>query len=404
MNYKVERLGHQGDGIAAGPVYVPMGLPGDVVTGHLDGGRLSNMRITTPSDYRVKADCKHYKFCGGCQVMHADNEFVAEWKLDVVQTALDAQGILTEFRPVLTSRKASRRRATFAVRRTKSGTLAGFHARGSDTIVDVTACQLIEPALAAGLDFARAVAPISASRKAVLSVQCTVTMDGLDVVVRGAKPMQAKLFQDLGALIQNYDIARLSWEDEVVFQHRPPRIAFDGVDVVAPAGGFLQATEDGQKALLSAVSEVIGERRNRVVDLFAGCGTFALPLARHAAVHAVESEKASLSALYEAWRHSHGLKGVTTEIRDLFRCPLVEEELNQFDAAVLDPPRAGAHAQVAEIASSKLKTVAFVSCNPVTFARDARVLCDAGFRLSWVQVVDQFRWSTHVELAAAFQR
>jgi 23S rRNA (uracil1939-C5)-methyltransferase len=194
-------------------------------------------------------------------------------------------------------------------------------------------------------------------------------------------------------------VARLVWDDEVIAQEVPPTQSFGPASVCPPAGAFLQATKDGEAALLSSVQEIVGEA-DRIADLFAGCGTFALPLARTAEVHAVESEPDMLSALDQGWRMAKGLKKVTHEARDLFRRPLMPYELRKLDAVVIDPPRAGAEAQIAEIVKSDVPRLAYVSCNPVTFSRDAAILSEAGWTVDWVQVVDQFRWASHVELAA----
>jgi 23S rRNA (uracil1939-C5)-methyltransferase len=198
-------------------------------------------------------------------------------------------------------------------------------------------------------------------------------------------------------------LARLSWDGEVVFQSEPPVLAMGVARVSPPPGAFLQATPEGEAALLRAVLEATDGAR-RVADLFAGCGTFALPVAQRAEVHAVEGSSQMLAALDHGWRTALGLKRVSTETRDLFRRPLMPDELARFDAVVIDPPRAGAEAQIGQIAAAQLPRVAAVSCNPVTFARDARALVTAGYRLDWVQVVDQFRWSAHVELTACFTR
>ncbi|MFN3613359.1 MAG: class I SAM-dependent RNA methyltransferase, partial [Rubrimonas sp.] len=203
------------------------------------------------------------------------------------------------------------------------------------------------------------------------------------------------------------DLARLTYDGDVVAIRRDPRQIMGGVPVTPSPGGFLQAVADAEKALVEAVREVVGDA-TRIADLFAGCGAFTFPLAARASVHAVEGDAAALMALDAAWRAarglSGGLRGVTTEARDLFRRPLLADELRRFDAVVIDPPRAGAAAQTAQIAASPIERVAFVSCNPATFARDARTLVDAGFDLTWVQPIDQFRWSPHVELAAEFVR
>jgi len=399
----IERLGHQGDGIAPGPVFVPGTLPGEVVEGEISGGVMAAPKIVTPADTRVKPPCRHAKACGGCALQHASDDFVAGWKVDVVRKALGAQGIDTEFRPIETSPRQSRRRATFAARRTKKGTLVGFHGRASDTIVEIPDCQLLRPELMAALPVIEAFLTEAASRKGTLAVTVTLSVVGLDVAVTGGKPLDGPLQMVLAQLTETHRLARLTWEGEVIALREPPAQRFGAAQVVPPPGAFLQATEEGEAALLAATQEIVGDAR-RVVDLFAGCGTFSLPLAERAEVHAVEGDRAMTAALEAGWRKAQGLKRVTTEARDLFRRPLMPDELKRFDAVVLDPPRAGAEAQVEELAAAKPPVIAYVSCNPVTFARDAARLIAAGYRLSWVQVVDQFRWSTHVELVGSFTR
>lgn len=401
--HAIIRLGHQGDGIAEGPVFAPLTLPGEVVSGTLDGQKLTDIRIVTPSDHRVAAPCKHYKSCGGCQLQHAADDFVAEWKTGVVRNALAAQGIEAAFRPILTSDPKTRRRASISARRTKKGAMAGFHARASDTIVAIPECQLLDPGLMAAIPAAEALAMVGSSRKGELSVLATVSLAGLDLAVTGGKPLDGPLRIELAALTEQYGLARLAWEDEVVAMRHPPVQDLGGVRVVPPFGAFLQATRDGEAALRDAVLEIVAGC-DPVVDLFAGCGTFALPIARKAEVHAVEGTREMMAALDRGWREAQGLKRVTHEARDLFRRPLLPDELAKFGAAVIDPPRAGAEAQVVELARSGIKVIAFVSCNPVTFARDAKLLLAAGYGLDWVQVVDQFRWSAHVELVAKFRR
>ena len=223
-----------------------------------------------------------------------------------------------------------------------------------------------------------------------------------DLVVRGGKPLDDALRQSLPQIAAMHRLARLSWEDEVLYQTEPPGLVFGRARVCPPPGGFLQATPQGEAALQHAMREAVAGAR-RLADLFAGCGTFSVPLAEDAEVHAVEGEAAALAALDAGWRATQGLKRVSTEARDLFRRPLLPDELARFDAIVIDPPRAGAEAQIRQIARARVPLVGAVSCNPVTFARDARLLTEAGYRLDWVQVVDQFRWSAHVELAARFR-
>lgn len=384
-----------------GPVFAPLTLPGEVVTGALVGQTLTDLRILTPSPDRVTPPCRHFRSCGGCQLQHASDEFLAAWKQEVVRAALAAHGLRADFLPIHISPPQSRRRATLAVRRTKKGALAGFHARASDTIIDIADCKLLHPDLMRALPAARDLALAGASRKAGISVTVTRSLAGLDVAVTDGKSPDGPLRIALAALADRHDLARLSWEGEVMVTRRDPEQQFGMARVTPPPGAFLQATAEGEAALLAETETILAGAR-RMVDLFAGCGTFALPLARAAEVHAVEGDAAMTDALARGSRKTAGLKPVTTEARDLFRRPLLPEELARFDGAVIDPPRAGAEAQIAEIARARLPRIAYVSCNPATFARDAKMLLAQGYAMGPLRVIDQFRWSAHVELVAGF--
>jgi len=398
VRLSVERLDLRGEGVA-GDLRIARALPGEVVEGEPVAGRVAQPRIVTPSANRVAAPCAHYRACGGCALMHASDGFVADWKLGVVARALAGQGLEAPLRPILTSPPNSRRRATLAGRRLKAGALVGFHARASDSLTAVPGCRLLAPALMAALPTLEAITLAGASRKAELALTLTALEPGPDLSVVGGKPLDAGLRAELAQCAAGAGLARLSWDGEPVYQADLPWLAMGRARVSPPPGAFLQATPQGEAALVASVRQALGGAA-RVADLFAGCGTFALPLAESAEVHAVEDEGAMLAALDAGWRGAAGLKRITTEARDLFRRPLLPDELARFDAVVLDPPRAGAEAQVAQIATARVPVVAMVSCNPVTFARDARALVAAGYGLDWVQVVDQFRWSAHVELAA----
>lgn len=399
----IKRLGHHGDGIAATdagtPIFVPLTLPGEVISGEISGDRIITPSVITPSADRVKAPCPHYKSCGGCSLMHASDPFVAEWKSSVITTALQAHGLPTPLRPIITASPRSRRRATLSGTRTKKGAMIGFHARKSGTIVPTRDCLLLEPALLDTIPALEEVVRLGASRSATISLSVTLTETGIDLLVTGAKsldgPLRAALPQVQGSFSQ------LTWGDEPVYTETPPRITLGSARVTPPPGAFLQATKDGEAALQAAVAEAT-EGAKHIADLFCGVGTFALPLASKTPVHAVEAAQDLLDALAQSTRHTTGLKRITTERRDLFRRPLLPDELKKFDAIVIDPPRAGAEAQIIEIAKAQVPVVASVSCNPVTFARDAVILTNAGYTLDWVQPVDQFRWSPHVELAARF--
>lgn len=406
MKLTIDRLGHHGDGIAAGPdgpVFVSQMLPGEEVTGDLVGDSLTNTRIITPSDQRVRAPCVHARTCGGCLVQHASDGFVAGWKVEIVKSALAGQGLKAEILPIVTSPPRSRRRATLSARRTKSGAMVGFHARGSDVLVAIPQCQLLHADLIAGFPAMEALVKIGGSRAGEVSLTVTKSLGGLDVAVVGGKPVEAGLAMELARVVETFGLARLTWNGEGVALRTMPMQRFGRALVAPPPGAFLQATADGETSLLAAVRAAIGPAR-RVVDLFAGVGTFALPLAENAEVHAVEGEAAMVAALEKGWRQADGLRRVTAETRDLFRRPLELDEFKGFDAVVIDPPRAGAEAQVATLAKSGVPVIASVSCNPVTFARDAKVLVQAGYQLASVQIVDQFRWSAHVELVGQFVR
>ncbi len=399
--YTITRLGHKGDGIADGPIFAPLTLPGEVVTGVPEGQRLRDVKIETPSPDRVAPPCRHFKACGGCQLQHATDDFLAEWKVDVVRAALAAYGIEADFLPIAVSPPLSRRRATLAARRTKKGAMAGFHAKESDVIVEIPDCQLLHPDLLAALPVAEALALTGASRKQNLSVSATLSLSGLDIHVLGGKPLDGPLRIELAALVEKHQLARLCWQDEVIATRCQPEQAFGRAKLVPPPGAFLQATPQGEAALLADVTQFLSGA-GRVVDLFAGCGTFALPLAMHSAVHAVEGSHAMMQALDAGWRKAEGLKEVSCEARDLFRQPLLPDELQQFDAVVIDPPRAGAAAQISEMVKAKIPRISYVSCNPASFARDAKTLISGGYGMDQIRVVDQFRWSTHIETVAGF--
>jgi 23S rRNA (uracil1939-C5)-methyltransferase len=404
--FTIERLGMEGNGIAAAPdgtVYVPYALPGEVVEGRRDAALLRDVKILTPAAARVKAPCAHFGRCGGCSLQHASDEYLAGWKQDVVARALHAQGLETTFKLVATSPSHSRRRATFTGRRTRKTEQIGFYESGSDTLVDLSECHILRPALMAARPVLNAIVRAGGSRNGALRLVVTESIEGLDVLVSGGKPLDIGLRATLAGLAEAHDLARVTWDEDQIALRRRPVQRFGKALVAPPPGAFLQATAEGEAALLAAVREAVGPAK-RIADLFAGCGTFALPLAEQAEVLAVEGEAAMVAAMDRGWREAQGLHKVVSLTRDLFRRPLLPDELKLFDAVVIDPPRAGAAAQIAELAQSTVKVVAAVSCNPVTFARDARVLVDAGFKLDWVQVVDQFRWSGHVELAAKFSR
>lgn len=390
----IQRLNHKGEGVPDHGAPIPRVLPGEVVE---DG------RIVTPALERVSAPCKHYKSCGGCAMQHASDAFVADWKTDVIRLGLFARGIETEIRPILTSPANSRRRATLHGKRTKSGAMVGFFGRASDALMEVPGCTVLDPAILAAIPILQELTIAAASRKTTVGLVVSLSDAGLDIDVRDGKELDSQGLLEMASVAERHKLARLSCGGEVVAARVPPVQRFGAALVAPPPGAFLQATMQGQIDLSAAVAEVVGDAK-QVVDLFAGCGTFTLPAAKTAEVWSLENDEGLIAALDAGWRMAQGLKKVNAQVRDLFRRPLLPDELRKTKAVIIDPPRAGAEAQCIELAQSKVPRIAAVSCNPITFARDAEILITGGYRLDWVQPVDQFRWSSHVELAAQFTK
>lgn len=393
----IERLGRDGDGLADGHA-VPFALPGESWDVAADPPR----RLTAAPE-RVSPPCPHFGACGGCAVQHASDAFVAAWKRDTIVRALAARGLAADVRATVTSPERSRRRAVLAGRRTRKGVRLGFHARRSDTIAAIDGCRVLRPEIVDALPSLGPIVALAASRSSTLRLTVTTGPAGLDVDVSGGRPLDAQLRAAAAAAASAADLARLTWEGEALATLRPPVQRMGPALVVPPPATFLQATAEGEASLVAAVEEATAGAR-RIADLFSGIGTFALPLAARAEVLAVEGDAAMVEALAAAARGTPGLRRVVAASRDLFRRPILARELDGVDAVVIDPPRAGAEAACTELAASAVPVVAAVSCDAATFARDARLLVDGGYRLEWVQPVDQFRWSGHVEIAACFRR
>lgn len=410
LEVTIASLGHLGDGVAETPrgeVFVPFVLPGERVRIQPTGeGRAELLGIVTPSASRVAAPCRHFRQCGGCALQHVEAKAYAEWKREQVVAAFKPRGIEVEVDPIVPAAPKSRRRATFSATRTKKGVTLGYYSRSSHTIIQLTECPLVVPEIEAALQSLAHLVEPGLSRKGHASVAVTATETGLDVAVTGGKDVDGPLRAELAKRTSAHDLARLVWNGEMISERRAPVVTLSGLKVAPPPGSFLQATADGEAALVRLVVEVVGDAR-RVADLFAGCGTFTAGLAKRSSVFAVESEKPQTAALDRALREQGpglGLKPVEILMRDLFRRPILPSELLKTDAVVFDPPRAGAAAQAEQLAKSAVPLVIGVSCNPATFARDARTLIDGGYRLVRVTPVDQFLWSPHIELVGIFRR
>lgn len=401
------RLGAQGDGVAehdGQPVFVPFALPGETVEAEVEGDRARLLSIVTPDPARLPARCSHYGECGGCSLQHLPADRYLALKRDLVVTALAFQGISATVDDVVQVPPATRRRAVFAAHRRDNEIVIGFHGKRSHHIVGLGDCAVLTPGLVALIPRLAPLAAIAAPRKDALTITATETLTGFDVALTGApKGMSADTRAAAAKAAEAIVLARLSINGVVEMERAAPTLRFGAADVTLPPGGFLQACRDSEAAMLALVQQAV-EGSERVVDLFAGAGTFTLPLAADAPVHAVEGEEVAIRALGRAAKKTAGLKPVTTEVRDLFRNPLDWKDLKRFDAAVIDPPRAGAEAQTRELATSSLRRIAMVSCNATTFARDLKILTAAGWRVTRITPVDQFIWSPHIEIVAALER
>jgi 23S rRNA (uracil1939-C5)-methyltransferase len=348
--------------------------------------------------------CRHFGVCGGCALQDMPPDVYRRHKQGLVEKALVRAGLGQAIvnGPVLSPGK-SRRRAVFKFGKVKGQVVAGFHAARSHVIVDMQECLVLTPAL---LDFAallrRALAPILADGEKA-EVHASETDTGLDLAFRWPRKLTPALTAEMAKAFAGADVARIVYNGEILLERAKPEIHFDGIGVTPPPHAFLQATGEGEAALRAQVAAAT-KGAKAIVDMFAGLGTFALPLARRAKVHAVEQDGGALATLADAARRTPGLKPVTTEKRDLFKTPLTVLELNRFDAAVLDPPRAGAEAQVKLLGVSKIRRVAYVSCDAASFARDAAILVKTGFAMGDVTPVDQFLYSDHIELVAGFTK
>lgn len=408
----IARVAGQGDGVAetpAGPVFAPLTLPGEAVRGEVRDGRLEGGQIVSASPDRVAPVSPHYGDCGGCSLQHWASAPYLAWKREQVVAALARERIETEAEATVAVPAATRRRLALHARRLADGRVVlGFKARKSWRLVEVSECPVADPRLVRTFPaLAKVAAAFLEHPKSAPTLHVTWTLDGLDVDVTGVERRSGGLSADRRAqavrAAAEADLARLSLAGETLVMARQPRVAFGPATVPLPAGGFLQAVPEAEAAMVSRAAEAVRGAK-KVADLFCGAGTFTFPLATVASVVAADASAAGIAALKAGIPTAQGIKPITAEARDLFRRPLTPFDLKGCEAIVFDPPRAGAIEQTAQIAGTKAGVVVGVSCNPVTFARDARMLIDAGFRLERVTPVDQFLWSSHVELVGVFRR
>ena len=383
------RIAARGDGVSAGGQHRAFAVPGDVIAE--DG------TLVEGSGHQVPP-CRHFPECGGCQLQHLTDAAYADYCVSRIVGALAQHGLATDVRAAHLSPPRTRRRASLRALRAGGQVLIGFNAAKSHDIVDMRECHVLEPRLFALIAPLRKLLGGMMAKRASADIQLTLTDQGVDVALKGVSADGLDAVEGLTAFCERHGLARLTIDDgygpEPRYEPGRVTISLAGHLVGLPSGAFLQATADGEAALVAAVREAVGEARYPL-DLFAGLGTFALAL--DGAVTAAEAARDAVLALMATRR-------VATVHRDLYRRPYDTTELGVHDAVILDPPRAGAFEQVKQLAASPVARIAYVSCNPASFARDAEALVAGGYSLDWVKPVGQFRWSTHVELASAFSR
>ncbi|MBV8190506.1 MAG: class I SAM-dependent RNA methyltransferase [Alphaproteobacteria bacterium] len=411
----IREIGSRGDGIAEHEgrrYFVPHTLPGETVEAEPRGDRGEGLaaeliEVLAPSRHREAPPCSHFAICGGCALQHWRLDAYTAWKSELIARALTQRGVQAPvFEPPLLGMPGERRRADFVVRRQGRRVLAGFHERASARIVDVATCVVARPILNALLPPLRA-AMLDVLRDGEAADAIANESDsGIDLLIRPHRRLDVSLTarERLVALAEQADLARLSWggraSAEPIVVRRTPMLLFDDVRVEPPPAVFLQATRRAERAMRDALAAWVGDAE-RLADLFAGVG--ALSLGHEFKVALFESDQQAVAAVQVAVRRLASGRD-TVQRRDLFRNPLAASELDAFDAVLLDPPRAGAAAQCAELARSQVARVVYASCDPGSFARDARTLQESGYRLEKLLPIDQFLWSPHVELIALFRR
>lgn len=407
----IDHVGHFGDGVAlagGGNVYVPYTLAGETVEvepvpgHHPDRRRL--LAVVDASPERIPAFCPHFTVCGGCAIQHWEAENYRTWKRNLVVEMLAQANLDCEVHPLIDAHGLGRRRMTLHARMGTHEVLkVGFAAAGSHDIIPIDRCPILAPGLSGALDAAWALAEPLISTGKPLDIQITATDSGLDVDVRGSGSLPSKLIATLSRIAEQHHLARLTRHGELVLMRTPPTITIGTAQVTLPPGSFLQATVAGEEALATLVADHC-KRGKHIADLFCGVGPFALRLAAKSRISAFDNDAGAVAALQKAATSTSGLKPLKAEPRDLFRRPLMPQELRDYDTAVFDPPRQGAQAQATQLAASKVATVVAISCNVATFARDAKILIDGGYTIEGVTPVDQFRHTPHVELVAKFIR
>lgn len=403
----IDHIGAQGDGVALtpdGPVFVPYALPSELISADIERSRGKLIDILKKSDARILPKCDHFGTCGGCATQHMSENLYQNWKLALAQSALEKAAIDYTITSYVPCEPGARRRVTFSAERTAEGLSFGFYQDGTHHMTPIEMCVIassnIQNAIVELKELAQTLAP--ASKRLQLTV--LDSDNGLDIALSDDVRLQDNAKQAaIRKIMASKSFIRLSQGDEILIEKQAPALIFGDTQVQPPAGSFVQASQQAEQHMVKLVNRHLKSCK-KVADLFSGCGTFTFPLALKSAVHAVEAQGTALHAIDKAFRNRQGLKPVTTERRDLFRRPMMRDELKHYKGVIFDPPRAGAELQSQQLARSTVPKIAAVSCNPISFARDLKILLDGSFKIKSIVAIDQFLWSPHVELVALLER
>lgn len=403
----IDHLGAQGDGVALtpkGPVFVSHALPGELISAQTEQSNGKLLDILKPSDARISPSCDHFGICGGCAAQHMSQGLYQNWKVGLVTSALQKNGIDHPVDQFIPCAHGARRRVTFTAQRNGEGLQFGFYQDGTHQIAPINMCAVasnnIQNAILELKELAQTLAPPSKA----LQLTILDSNNGLDIAINEEVRLQDHSTQAaIRKIMASTSIIRLSQGHEVLIEKQAPTLLFGDTTIMPPPGSFVQASQFAENNMVELVVRHLKSCK-KVADLFSGCGTFTFPLAKKSAVHAVEAEGAALNAIDRAFRNRQGLKPVTTEKRDLFRRPLMRDELKHFKGVIFDPPRAGAELQSQQLVRSIVPKVAAVSCNPITFARDLKILLNGQFKIKSIVAIDQFLWSPHIEIVALLER
>jgi 23S rRNA (uracil1939-C5)-methyltransferase len=404
---KISEFGHHGDGVATlkngENCYIPYTLPGETVKIERTRNVYKLIEIQKASENRIKPFCDYFTVCGGCKIQHLELSIYQSWKHGIVQKALINQGIDIPVAPLIDAHGKGRRRVSFHAKRENGQIQVGLMKYHSHEILNIDKCPILVPELSSGINIARDITRVIPSGSKPLNIQLTATESGIDCNINGCPTDGSTLFTKIAELANKYDLARISFDRDIIIERNSPVISIADAKIILPPSSFLQPTISGENILASLVLEHLKDV-TQIADLYCGIGTFAIRMAKRSTITAYDNNALSIEALTKAINHTQGLKPVIAIERDLSREPLFPQELKKFGAIIFDPPRAGAAVQAQQLATSTVNKIIAVSCNPASFALDASILIKGGFVLKRVTPIDQFKFTSHIELVALFER